>query len=94
MEKISVKKETETKVPMMLTFKQLVDAVPQTSAYFWRSVVSSGKVLAVRAGKGRILVNFDDAIRFLNSTRLSDLDEDKSHKKSGIREIGAEKYHK
>lgn len=82
------------KAPVMLTLKQLVEAVPQTSTYFWRSVVSSGKVLAVRAGKGRILVNYEDAVRFLNSSRLSDSGENQPNKKTGIREIGNEKYHK
>ena len=78
----------------MISLAELPNKVPGTSYYMWRRLALSGAIPAIRSGgKGKILVELGGALKYLSSASLKDL-KNEATKKTGIREVGNDKYNK
>lgn len=62
--------ELKTNIPEMLGVKETADKFG-VSCYYIRKLALSGKVKAVRAGRGKILVNVQSVAEYFNSTYIN-----------------------
>lgn len=76
----------------MVPLSELPDEVPGTSYYMWRNLALRGLIPAIRSGgRGKILVELEGALRYLQTANLND-DNKNEPPKRGIRELGNDKY--
>lgn len=84
----------KTDVVRMVPLAEMPEVVEGTSYYMWRRLALSGAIPAIRSGgKGKILVELGGALKYLSSASLKDL-KNEATKKTGIREVGNDKYNK